>query len=940
MKSSAPQRSQNAVRQRVKLRISPTAAACSALLFAMSAAYAQDATAPAAGTANLDTVTVTGIRHAIESSIATKRNSDSIVEVVTAEDIGKLPDASIAESLARLPGLAAQRVDGRAQVISIRGMSPDFSGTLLNGREQATTNTNRGVQYDQYPSELINSALVYKTPDGTLLGQGLAGTVDMRSVRPLDMAGRAVALNLRGEHNSNGALNGSYGGTSADGMRFSASYVDQFADRTIGVALGFAHLDTPGQQQHYKAWGFQNDSNCLAHTADWGCGPVTGLPTGANYLNGFEITSISRVDKRDGLMGVLEFKPNKDLHSTVDLFYSKFTQTEVMRGLMGSVGDGWGSPGSTFSNVTTTSVGGLPLVTGAKTMGGPNMVVRNDYNTRKDEVGSFGWNTEAKLGSGWKGIADVSYSMAKRDESLFETYAGTGATPTNLTFTIPSGNGFPTFSSPTNYSNPATVLLSDPAGWGHDGRLSDSTMKDTIKSLNLHGKHDLSGIFTQVDTGVNYTERDKVRNYNVDFATLKSGLTSQAVGSSYLASPVSLAFAGIPSVLSYDVNAVANQYYTMTQNLSNGITGDMAKDFGVHERVTTAYAKADIDTEMGIPWRGNLGLQMIHTNQYSDAYAFDPKTSNPTGIITPGLTYNDFLPSLNLVGDLGHDRVVRLALAKTMSRPRIDDMNASSSASVATSGPTTGFWSGSGGNPKLLPWRSKDVDLSFEQYLGKGSYVSAAVFYKKLDTYIYPSTITNYNFSGYVNGSGTPAVSPIGTFSGPANGTGGNMRGIELAATLQGSLLSSSLDGFGVQATSSFTNSSIQVLGPGGATPIWATLPGLSKTVAGLTLFYEKHGVAVRVSDRYRSDFRGEYTSLFGATAVYRTLAQNLVDFQTSYEFQKGAAKGLSLVFQVVNLTNAQDRSLQDGSGFGTVTAPQETNAYGRQFLIGVNYKM
>ena len=94
------------------------------------------------------------------------------------------------------------------------------------------------------------------------------------------------------------------------------------------------------------------------------------------------------------------------------------------------------------------------------------------------------------------------------------------------------------------------------------------------------------------------------------------------------------------------------------------------------------------------------------------------------------------------------------------------------------------------------------------------------------------------------------------------------------------------------------------------------------------------------MSDRYRSDFRGEYTSLFGATAVYRTLAQNLVDFQTSYEFQKGAAKGLSLVFQVVNLTNAQDRSLQDGSGFGTVTAPQGTNAYGRQFLIGVNYKM
>src|ERR1035437_106776 len=110
MKSSAPQRSQNAVRQRA-LRISPIAAACSTLMFAMGAAYAQDA--------SLDTVTVTGIRHAIETSIAAKRNSDSIVEVVSSEDIGKLPDTSIADAIARLPGLAPRRVAGGPSAISI-----------------------------------------------------------------------------------------------------------------------------------------------------------------------------------------------------------------------------------------------------------------------------------------------------------------------------------------------------------------------------------------------------------------------------------------------------------------------------------------------------------------------------------------------------------------------------------------------------------------------------------------------------------------------------------------------------------------------------------------------------------------------------------------------------------------------------------------------------
>ena len=101
---------------------------------------------------NLDTVVVTGIRGGIERAIDTKKNATSIVEAVSSEDIGKLPDISIAESIARLPGLAAQRVAGRAQVISVRGLSPDFATTLLNGRELVSTGDNRSVEFDQYPS--------------------------------------------------------------------------------------------------------------------------------------------------------------------------------------------------------------------------------------------------------------------------------------------------------------------------------------------------------------------------------------------------------------------------------------------------------------------------------------------------------------------------------------------------------------------------------------------------------------------------------------------------------------------------------------------------------------------------------------------------------------------------------------------------------------------
>ncbi|HEV7122527.1 MAG TPA: TonB-dependent receptor plug domain-containing protein, partial [Rhodanobacter sp.] len=155
----------------------------------------------------LSQVIVTGITNSIANALKVKENSNDIVEVIAPEDLGKLPDVSIADSLARLPGLATQRVDGQANAISVRGLSPDFAGTTLDGREQATIGENRGVEYDQYPSELIYSGTVYKTPDASLVGQGLSGTVDLRTINPLDLSKRTLVFNLRGEHNSDGNLN-------------------------------------------------------------------------------------------------------------------------------------------------------------------------------------------------------------------------------------------------------------------------------------------------------------------------------------------------------------------------------------------------------------------------------------------------------------------------------------------------------------------------------------------------------------------------------------------------------------------------------------------------------------------------------------------------------------------------------------------------------------
>ena len=192
--------------------------------------YAQATPPPPPAEEELEEVVVTGIRAGIESAIALKADSGSIVEAISAEDIGKLPDTSIAESIARLPGITSQRAEGRASAISLRGTDPGFTTALMNGREQVSTGDNRSVEFDQYPSELINQVVVYKTPDSQLVGQGLAGTIDLRTIRPLDYGTQAVVLNLRGEMNMDADL----GADSDDtGYRASFSYVGQFLDHLI-----------------------------------------------------------------------------------------------------------------------------------------------------------------------------------------------------------------------------------------------------------------------------------------------------------------------------------------------------------------------------------------------------------------------------------------------------------------------------------------------------------------------------------------------------------------------------------------------------------------------------------------------------------------------------------------------------------------------------------
>src|SRR5207342_1290905 len=361
----------------------------------------------------LETVTVTGIRTGIEAAIDTKQNSTSIVEAISAEDIGKLPDVSIAESISRLPGLAAQRVGGRAQVISVRGLSPDFSTTLLNGREMVSTGDNRSVEFDQYPSELMAGVTVYKTPDAALVGQGLSGTIDMRTVRPLDFADSVVLLSARYTDNSLGSAADSDG----NGNRINASWIWQNPDRSWGFAIGYSHSDTPIQENQvglYEPWQPIGPGWRPNVPAPAGCpAVVTGCPY---YSDGIKALRRTGETTRDGIMATLQFRASDTWMSTLDVYWSKAEQEDTANQFEVNLsGYNGGFPGFGITNPVIndngTFVGG--------TVNAVYPLVRGMYNKRDDEINAFGWKNEFTVGSA-SVVADISWSKATRDELSLE----------------------------------------------------------------------------------------------------------------------------------------------------------------------------------------------------------------------------------------------------------------------------------------------------------------------------------------------------------------------------------------------------------------------------------------------------------------------------------------------------------------------------------------
>jgi iron complex outermembrane receptor protein len=472
------------------------------------------------------------------------------------------------------------------------------------------------------------------------------------------------------------------------------------------------------------------------------------------------------------------------------------------------------------------------------------------------------------------------------------------------------------------------------------GFFKGPAVDDQLDQYKVLAKRDVDwGIMQLFEAGVAYTDRTKWERESGPggsegwFLALKNGATSAPLPETI--GYADLSFIGLGRQIAYDpVKAFNSGIYDLIPNLDPALR---ANNWKVTEEITTAYVQFGLDFKVGtIPVTGTLGTQFVQTDQQSSGLWINGEAVTP---VTDDHSYDDWVPSLNLIFELSETRTLRFSVARQLARQAMVDMRAGSTygfnESLAYSTELENSpWSGSGGNPSLEPWRSDSFDLSFENYFsGNKGYWAIAAFYKDLVSYTYNEKQLT-DFTGYPTGSDLVPVLWEGYMTIPQNGSGGSIKGLEGTLSLPGEMLTETLQGFGLILSASYTDSSIQPDKSNPSQPI----PGLSEYVVNGTVYFEKGGFAARLSTRYRSEYRGDISTFGPRGAQFRELqSETVLDAQISYSFREGSLEGLTLILQGYNLTDEPLFAVEGGFNDGRYV--KDYQSWGRQFSVGASYK-
>jgi iron complex outermembrane recepter protein len=805
-----------------------------------------------------------------------------MVEVVASEDIGKLPDTTIAESLARLPGLAAGLDRGNASQIVARGMGERFIGATLNGRELASSEPNRAVRFEQFPSESLSGAIVYKTQNADLVEGGVATTIDLQTVQPLKYNGRQASLKADALYYP---LAKDVDAQSVR-PRLGGIWIDQFANKTIGAAVAFSYQKQPSIEERKNHWGFNED-----HSADLnGDGKVDKTPWG------FEDELKSGTNERSSVLGKLEWKASPDAMITADLYFArnKIREPSVQH-WTGDVGnwDGWQT--GNYSNVDIRN----GYVVGATVKD----VSLTTHSTRWiQNMDNFAGGLNGKFNVGdWKVEADVATSRASRASQWADvrnttanngtlSWAFTGNEQQSYSYSQDTGN-LATFGAPSLYID------------------NDGHVHDRLDSAQLSGALPLDlGPVSRIKIGARFADREKSyrqTTWNV------SPANASIPASAYTTINVPGYF---PALMLNDFEGTVGSTFGPGALDPSGRTptaNDLLAGWRVKERTSALYAQADLDGEMfGLKYRGNAGVRVLHTSQTGEGME-SVNGAAPTAV-SGGASYTKALPSMNLIFNLDEEQKhqVRFSLARAMSRAPMDEMRASRQISMDTTPGSQQPLTGSAGNTGLLPMMANQADLAYQWYFDKGSLFSAALFYKQIGSYIGITTDT------------TTIGNRQAVITRSINGEGGYVRGLELVYQHAFTHLPAPFDGLGVAANWSYNESDIHEYTNN------FPMEGLMRNNGGVTLWYEKNGFEARVSANYHSPF----VRMPRWTAGY--MAENGEETYVTANVSYYLTPQLQLRVGLDNITNQKVVYTQNANAY-----MQNVMEYGRRYNVGLSYK-
>jgi TonB-dependent receptor len=902
---SKPTHNRSAHKRSANGRLLATASMTALLAAGWTAANAQTAAAPANDTAVAEVV-VTGIRQSLQSSVAMKKNTMEVVDSIRAEDIGKLPDPNVAETLTRVPGVQGYRYGGEGASpvgvgsgLTIRGLSGQ-TASQVDGRVYFTAGGSEFNIEAAIPG-MISGLDVYKNPSAEHIEGGIGGLVDVRTRRPLDLKGFTASAAISGKYNDMvKSLQPEYFGLIANrwnvgdgemGLLLAGNYQKSWNRSDNAPGPGGANLRRSAAANssdcsaanlggaYNAALASRSDLNCLISISNADALAMTPAQR-ANLINfaGVQVNEneedIQRT--RKGLNGAFQWKPKSNLEFYVDGNYNSYLYHQSYRFLNSS-------DSRYVQNLTTTPFSTTEGLTSRNANGGEDAILAGQRFASGTFVGSTFSSTggeEHRLyktwilagGSKWSPTDDLDLkldlSYVKADQHQ-DNRAVVMVPRTGLAWNTTRSIGLP---QQVSISGPD---LGSPGTWTmlNYANGTNNVYDDAGLAAQFDGKYKLHDSFIEdIKFGTRYyRKKSKFYNYSFNGKNLTTdglGLTANQSNGIFATSVADLVNGSHTNWLGGDAGygggfLTFNPDALLGDNVRNrfplaGIPAeDSLPEVVLSRRLATeetfaGYGVADFSF-LNDKIRGNVGVRVVHTNLDAEARIADSSSGVP--VIVPNKSsnaYTDVLPTFNVTGYITPDTLLRFGYGQGLTRPNVGDINPTISVNST-------IGTGSRGNADLQPLRADSYDLSFEKYFNGTSYVSVAAFYKKIDGFVLGvDSCQTVPTAGPITAQSNSCPAGQYQITTPTNADPGTAKGVEVAfqTFFDYAFLPHVLKNFGVQGSYTHVKTELPVKLSGSTGPTTIVRQPFQSddnySIAGL---YESGFMSARLVYTYRSDF-------------------------------------------------------------------------------------